>query len=177
MGIGRALGTLHGLPCTFIVALYQPGKMNDSDVKTNINKGLFLPSYCNAEGDESLLSTGYPSSFLPKDSQQTNLSPQSVQLLRGFQAVAEDTSGVAYVPFTSLERDVDEQDMEGFLNEQPDIQAPNRFLPHISYVENPNNRVAMVVEDNGLKRDYEPLEESNKYQPVVSDEHSDYERK
>lgn len=50
-----------------------------------------------------------------------------------------------------------------FLKEQPDIKSPNRFLPHISYVQTPDNFVAMDADDIGVKRDKGPLKEVKPY--------------
>lgn len=171
VGIGRALTDLHGLPCAFIVALYRPGKINPLDIERNIGPGLFAPSYCNADGDESLLSTGYPSSFATRDSksdqramyQENDNSPPSAKSLKGLQVAAEDNSGITFVPLSSFEKELDDQDAEGVLKEQPDIKSPNRFLPHISYVQTPDNFVAMDADDIGVKRDKGPLKEVKPY--------------
>lgn len=159
MGIGRALGTRLGFPCTFIVARYRPGKINEFSMDSNIDKGLFLPSYCNDDGDDMMTSEGYPSSF-PSQRTPPNMAKQgdyhrSVQQ-SSFQNTVEPA--VTYEPFTYWDRNIDENDAQGyrFLNEQPDRQAQDRFLPHVSYVGKSQDGVQMIVEDDSVKRDYEP---------------------
>ena len=95
--------------------------------------------------------------------QENDNSPPSAKSLKGFQVAAEDNSGITFVPLSSFEKELDDQDAEGLLKEQPDIKSPNRFLPHISYVQTPDNFVAMDADDIGVKRDKGPLKEVKPY--------------
>ena len=171
MGIGRAQGTRLDFPCTFIVARYRPSKMSAFDVDSNIDRGLFLPSYCNVDGDYGLMSPGYPSSLLSEGiPPNTAKHAENLHDEQRFQNTEEPQAGVTFELLPSWERDIDEQDAQGFLKEQPDTQAASRFIPHVSYEENQydegasRNVVSMLVEDGGLKRGYKPSKENIKIQ-------------
>lgn len=156
MGIGRALGTRKGLPCTFIVARYRPGEMNPFTAESNIDKGIFLPSYCNADVDEGLMSTGYSSSFLAER------GPPNI--VRHFRDPVAPATEVTYEPVSSWERNTDGQDAQGLFREpELDAQAPNIFLPHLSYVGSQLDGENMMVEDDAVKREYKP--KTNKTKP------------
>lgn len=142
MGIGRAFGMHQGLPCTFIVARYTPGVINSYGLESNIDKGLFLPSYCNAERDEGLMSTGFPSSFflesINKENEQSSVPNNDKQTL------SSSTNRVSYFPLST-------EEVHDLVKEQTDSEAANSFLPRIN--------LQMVVDDNAWKRGYESSKE------------------
>lgn len=157
VGIGRAFGMRRGLPCTFVVARYRPGVMNAFEMGSNIDKGLFLPSYCNADRDEGLMSTGYPSSFfLDSITKQNDESIHDSHSLSSSQNTAGLPAVVTYLPLSTWEKNIDAQDMRDIL------KAPNSFLPRVQLDEGRiQDDVSMVVDDNAWKRDYkEPKEKS-----------------
>ena len=166
MGIGRAFGMRQGLPCTFIVARYTPGVVNPYGLESNIDRGLFLPSYCNAERDEGLMSTGFPSSFfLESTNKQTDKSsaPSDDQ-----QTSSSSINGVKYFPLSSWENHIDAQDVHDLGKEQTEAEVANNFLPRINLADSRSDEgknyqeVPMVVDDNAWKRGYEPFKEKGK---------------
>ena len=119
LGIGRAVSKRLGFPCSFIVARYRPGGMTAYAMDSNIEKGMFPPSYCNADKDDGLMSTWYPSSFL-----EERRSPAFVKNSeefyndQRFQEPLEPAYGVTYDAVNSWDPNSDEQDDQGFLNEE-----------------------------------------------------------
>ena len=163
MGIGRAFGMRQGLPCTFIVARYTPGVINSYDLESNVDRGLSVPSYCNAERDEGLMSTGFPSSFFLESTNKLNdesSAPSDYQ-----QTTSRSTSGVSYLPLSSWEKNIDAKDVDDLLEEQTDPEATNRFLPRVNLAVSKSNEgrndqeVPIVVDDNAWKRGYDPSKE------------------
>ena len=163
MGIGRAFGMRQGLPCTFIVARYTPGVINSYGLESNIDKGLFLPSYCNAERDEGLMSTGFPSSFFLESITKQN--DQSSAPSDDQQTSSSSTNGVSYFPLSSWEKNINAQEVHDLVKEQTDSEAANSFLPRINLAEGKSDEgqndqeVPMVVDDNAWRRGYEPSKE------------------
>lgn len=175
MGIGRAVGTRLGFPCTFIVARYRPGEMTAFAMESNIDKGMFLPSYCNADKDDGVMSTWYPSSF-PEDNRSLVLDKNGEEFYntQRFQdPSSEPAYGVTYDALNSWDLNNDEQDGQGLLNEEVDTQAINGFLPAlVSYSKNQFGVGKTMVEDVGLKRHYlKPRKENINGQSVESDKH------
>lgn len=158
MGIGRAVGMRQGLPCTFIVARYMPGVINAFGLESNIDRGLFVPSYCNAEKDEGLMSTGFPSSFVLESTTQQN--DESTPARDDQQTSSSSTNGISYFPLSSWEKNIDAQDVHDLVKEQTGSEADNSFLPRINlaeskYDEGKNDQpVQMAVDNNAWKRDY-----------------------
>ena len=165
MGIGRAVGMRQGLPCTFIVARYTPGVINAYDLESNIDRGLFVPSYCNAERDEGLMSTGFPSSFFlestTKQNDESSAGSDDQQTSSSFQDTGRAPNGVSYFPLSSWEKNIDAQDVHDLVKEQTGSEAANSFLPRINlseskYDEGKNDQeIQMVVDDNAWKRSYQ----------------------
>lgn len=177
MGIGRAFGMRKGLPCTFIVARYRPGVINSHGLQNNIEKGLFLPSYCNAEKDEGLMSTGFPSSFfLDSITEQRNQYPsENHQLSSSFKNTAGTPNGRPYSPLRTWENNIDAQDVHDLLKEQTSSKAAYSFLPRINLAENRleeghnQDEVSMVVDDDAWKRSNRP---SRDKESIRQDKHS-----
>jgi len=163
MGIGRAFGMRQGLPCTFIVARYTPGVINPYGLESNIDRGLFMSSYCNAERDEGLMSTGFPSSFFLEsiNKQSDDSSAQSDDQ----QTSSSSANGVSYFPLSSWENHIDTQEVHDLVKEQTDSEAANNFLPRINLAESTSDEgknvqeVPMVIDDIAWKRGYEPSKE------------------
>lgn len=176
MGIGRAFGMRQGLPCTFIVARYSPGVISAYGLESNIDRGLFLPSYCNAERDEGLMSTGFPSSFfLESTMKQNDESPapsDDHQIFSSSQNTARAPNGISYFPLSSWEKNIDAQDVHDLVKEQTDSEAANSLLPRINLAENKSDEgkndeeVPMVVDDNAWKRSYKPPKGKGGTQPA-----------
>ena len=177
MGIGRVFGMRKGLPCTFIVARYRPGVINSYGLQNNIDKGLFLPSYCNAEKDEGLMSTGFPSSFfLDSITEQRDQSPsENHQPLSSFKNIAGIPNGTPYSPLRTWEKNIDAQDVRDLLKEETSSKAAYSFLPRINLADNRleeghnQAEVPMVVDDEDWKRSYRPSRDEESIHP---DKHS-----
>lgn len=177
VGVGRAFGMRKGLPCTFIVARYRPGVINSYDLESNIDRGLFLPSYCNAERDEGLMSTGFPSSFfLDSINEQRDESPgRNHQPSSSSQNTAGPSNGIPYFRLRTWEKNIDAQDVRGLLKEQTNSKTAYSFLPRINLAENKldegksQDDVSMVVDDDDWKRSYKPPRQKSETQP---DEHN-----
>ncbi|XP_078365267.1 uncharacterized protein LOC144649614 [Oculina patagonica] len=173
MGIGRAFGMRKGLPCTFIVARYRPGVINSYGLESNIDRGLFLPSYCNAEKDEGLMSTGFPSSFfLDSITEQRDKSPgRNHQPSSSLQNTAGPSNGIPYLRLRTWEKNIDAQDVRDLLKEQANSKTAYSFLPRINLAENKldegknQDEVSMVVDDDDWKRSYKPPRQKSETQP------------
>lgn len=166
MGIGRAFGMRKGFPCTFIVARYRPGVINSYGLESNIDKGLFLPSYCNAEKDEGLMSTGFPSSFfLDSITGQRDESPRDDHQPSSTENAEGPPNGIPLFPLRSWEKNIDSQDVHDLLKQQASSKAAGSFLPRINLAENKLDEVTMEVDDGNWKRSYKPLIHKSGTQP------------
>lgn len=162
MGIGRAFGMRRGLPCTFVVARYRPGIMNVYELDSNVDKGLFLPSYCNADKDEGLMSTGYPSTFFLEGANKQNDEPlRGAQTMSSSQNNAAPQSGVSYYPLGPWEKNIDAQDVRGLLRVRPDSKTQNSLLPRVNLAQTPldddmsnQDDVSFVGDEDDWKRTY-----------------------
>ena len=162
MGIGRAFGMRQGLPCTFIVARYTPGVINSYGLESNIDRGLFVSSYCNAERDEGLMSTGFPSSFFRENTNKEN--DQSSDPGDDQQTSSSSTNGVSYFPLSSWEKNIDTEEAHDLVKEQTDSEVADSFLPRINLAEGKsdegkNDEELSMVDDNAWKRGYKPSKE------------------
>ena len=136
MGIGRAFGKRRGLPCTFIVARYRPGVMNAFEMDSNVDKGSFLSSYCNADKDEGLMSTGYPSTFFQEGATKQDNQPfPEAQPLGSFQYTAVPPSSVSFVPLGPWEKIMDTQDVRDLSRVQPNTKTLYSLSPRVNLPE------------------------------------------
>ena len=156
LGIGRAMSTRLGFPCTFIVARYRPGKVNAFTLASNINEGTFMPSYCNADEDDD--QTGNPNS-LESNSQNTVKDSKELSTnIQSFQDSVGPQDGVTFEQMNSSDRSleqlgVDKQNTEALIK---------GILPHLSYVGSQYDGERIIVEEEGVKRDKEPSKRKKK---------------
>ncbi|PFX24966.1 uncharacterized protein LOC111330987 [Stylophora pistillata] len=162
MGIGRAFGTRRGLPCTFIVARYRPGVMNAYEMHSNVDSGSFLPSYCDADKDKGLMSTGYPSTFFQKGvAQQFNEPPPDPQSFSNFQNNADPLTSVTFYPLGPWEKTIDSQDESDFTRVQPDEKKLYSLSPRVNVADatldddmDDEDNVSITGDDDDWKRTY-----------------------
>lgn len=149
LGIGRAVGTRLGFPCTFIVARYRPGKMSAFSLDSNVNEGTFLPSYCNADADDSLARYSKSPQSSPQNTVKDDRDFNGIQ---GFQDSAEPQAGVTFEPMNSWERNVGQIGVE----QQSAEALLNGIFPRVSQEGSQYDGAKIIVEDEGEKRDKEP---------------------
>ena len=162
MGIGRAFGKRRSLPCTFIVARYRPGVMNAFEMDSNVDKGSFLSSYCNADKDEGLMSTGYPSTFFQEGAAKQDNQPfPEAQSLGSFQYTADPPSSVSFVPLGPWEKTMDTQDVRDLSQVQANTKtfyslSPRVNLPEATLDDDMGNEddVSITGDDDDWRRTY-----------------------
>ena len=157
LGIGRAHGMHHGLPCTFVVARYKPGLPSVLGHNDQMTRGIFTPSYCDTDKDAGRLSSGYQTSVsteeedpVPEDRQTTEYTPSSRP---------DPSRGVTYLPLATWEKNIDSQDVSGFFAGAPDVKTPGGFLSQTNPTENQPD------EDNPRVDFRMPYDETRFYDP------------
>ena len=143
------MGTRLGFPCTFIVARYRPGKMSAFSLDSNVNEGTFLPSYCNADADDSLARYSKSPQSSPQNTVKDDRDFNGIQ---GFQDSAEPQAGVTFEPMNSWERNVGQIGVE----QQSAEALLNGIFPRVSQEGSQYDGAKIIVEDEGEKRDKEP---------------------